>query len=175
MTATGDSRSSWTPYAADQPIPTVLPGIDCRYINPTELELQSFEELRAELYACNDVFTWPDGYEIDVEKFMAIWGSPSGGEVGGGRTIIVFNNACAWMTAWLDYTKAGDKASADDALQYMDITLPYWNVQGVPDPANADPIFQDPIDKAKLGDSGAFDQWVNGETCATYKLIRVDP
>lgn len=164
-----------TLYAADQPTPTALVGADCSYQDPTKIVFQNFEELRAETIECTSEFAWPSGYEIDPEKLAFSGGNSSGGEVGLARTAVSFNNACAWMTAWVDYTKAGDQEAANQALLYMEHTLPYWNNQGAPEPDNADPLFLDPISKAKLGDPTGIMQWVNGPDCAMYETFRVDP
>ena len=164
-----------TLYAESEPTPTVLAGSQCSYGNDARIELQDFEQMRAELHVCNEEFAWPVGYEIDPERlaFQEGGSNVGSGEVGLARLMVTFVNACAWMTAWVDYTQAGDSQAADQALQYMQLTLPYWRTEGPPDPASADPMFQDPIDKARLGDPSYFQAWLNGPDCAIYELSRV--
>ena len=165
-----------TLYAEGEPTPTVIAGVQCTYDNPAKLEFQSFEVTRAELHACAAEVEWPAGYEIDVEKLAYYDGNnSSSAPPGGARARIMLINACLWGNYWLDATQTGDTAAAESALEYMGDTLLYFRIEGPPGPETTDPILQDPIDKAKLGDPSAMQEFLTSIDCGIAEEVRVDP
>lgn len=163
-------------YPDGQPTPTPNAESVCSYADPSRLVFQEFEEYRGELHACSSEFAWPEGYGIDPEKLAFGFAGGTGGQEQGLARVTTWQlNACAWMTAWSDYTQSDSAGAADQALNYMDKALPYLLVEGPPSPENASPIITDAVDRAKLGDPTIImTQWVNGFNCAHYPEFRIN-
>ncbi len=93
---------------------------------PDGTEFMDSEELAAELRATENSFSWPAGYDPDVEAMIGRNGAPDGSrfQEGMAYTSLGISNQCAWNQTWLDAFESGDEETARKALWVMTEIFP---------------------------------------------------
>lgn len=163
---------------SDEPIVRETPRSDTPAIIPTPMPstfdsdgdgLLSVPELTSALRATYPSYSWPPGYELDLDAVIAGIEAeaerfPVFYENGSERTMLVFPYLCAWQYTLRDAMFAGDEERIAESIERLREEL-----AANPQMVTLQEIVRDAVDRAELGDPAPLQMMLDGMGCATMQ------